>query len=84
MKIALRHVDEIPAYAKPRPCEICERELPGVGFILVLKQLADEEPSVDFVLCDVCCAKIAIQINRHLLVEQRAPPPPEHNGGGER
>lgn len=82
MKIALRHVEEIPAYARPRPCEICERELPGVGYILVLKQLADEEPSVDFVICDVCSAKIAIQINRHLFVGERAPPSPDQNGGG--
>lgn len=83
MRIELRHTDEIP-FRINRPCEICERDRPEIGAIAVIKQIALEEPHADFLICDVCAAKIAIAVTkRHMLLDQqRAPPPPVSNGGG--
>jgi hypothetical protein len=85
MKIELRHTDEI-AHPIDRPCEVCEQERPGIGAVAVVKQVHAEDPHVDFIVCDVCAAKIAILITRrHMMLDQRAPPlppPPSSNGGG--
>lgn len=93
MKIELCHVDEVRPNLH-RPCEICEQEREQIGAVLVVKQIAGEEPQVDFLICDVCAAKIAIavtrrhleleqRINREIEAQKRAPPPlPKANGRG--
>ncbi len=72
MKIEIRREEDAPD-----PCLICERKRTGldIGVLAVIKQIGpNTEPVVQFVICGVCAAKIAIIVTRHHLeVQQRAP-----------